>query len=593
MKNLSRWVFASIAYYFKTIADDLNLPYFVEGVDEREPDDMLQNHCEMRVTGPFTKEMSRGYYHIEININVLLTNLMEMTGENAYSIIDWCGAFQESMLDPIPVYKYGTGPQDTGQWIGCLRVKNNTQVNVFHFGQVNKTDRIRQSELDAVFEMDILENVVLQGLNKFTSASTFLPFAHAVELGAIIKESVSQNVALVSSSQGSVQFSSTWDTTKPGTSNSQQVTLPLVNSGNYDFTVYWGDGASDHITTWNSPSTTHTYNASGVYNVVIKGDIEGWQFNSGGDCQKMTNVDEWGVLQLGDVGGSHFRGCVNLTCNATDAPNLKGVTSLSRSFQGCHSFNGNINAWDVSDVVDFSWCFYGCVAFNQPLDKWNMSNAVDIRYMFRSCIEFNQDISSWDIRKVNSLAYTFFDCYKFNSPLNTWNTSNVTNITAAFYKCYKFNQPLNNWDVSKVGSFYYTFNECKEFNQNLNDWDTSSAYNMVGTFYRCDKFNQPLGNWDVSGVSNMSHVFGYCLLFDQDLGSWDIANVTDMTNMFLSGGLSTNNYDSLLVNWESQSVQPNVNFHAGSSKYSAGAPATARSNLVVSDGWTITDGGPA
>ncbi|MFX1239419.1 MAG: hypothetical protein ACFE8P_17090, partial [Promethearchaeota archaeon] len=37
-------------------------------------------------------------------------------------------------------------------------------------------------------------------------------------------------------------FSSIWDTTNPGTSNYNQVALPLEPNGNYNFTVDWGDG---------------------------------------------------------------------------------------------------------------------------------------------------------------------------------------------------------------------------------------------------------------------------------------------------------------------------------------------------------------
>jgi len=63
--------------------------------------------------------------------------------------------------------------------------------------------------------------------------------------------------------------------------------------------------------------------------------------------------------------------------------------------------------------------------------------------------------------------------------------------------------------------------------------------------------------------------------------------------MFLSTGLATANYDSLLVGWSSQNVKSNVFFHAGNSKYSAGAPAAARAVLVNTKAWTITDGGQA
>ena len=44
-------------------------------------------------------------------------------------------------------------------------------------------------------------------------------------------------------------FISTWNTslTTAGSSNSNQITLPLIPSGSYKFTVNWGDNTSSSI----------------------------------------------------------------------------------------------------------------------------------------------------------------------------------------------------------------------------------------------------------------------------------------------------------------------------------------------------------
>ena len=79
-----------------------------------------------------------------------------------------------------------------------------------------------------------------------------------------------------------------------------------------------------------------------------------------------------------------------------------------------------------------------------------------------------------------------------------------------------------------------------------------------------------------------------------DISQWDIASITGASGMLLSGPtLSVTVYDATLINWEGQVEQPNVVAHFGTSKYTAGgAAATARAALV-SNGWTITDGGTA
>jgi hypothetical protein len=154
MKDVPRWLFASIADHFRVIAAANNIPYFVEGIDERSDADMQASHAELRVTGPATKEESNGYYRLDVTINFMLTSFMDMVG-NAYELVQWGGILQEEMLAPIPIYKYGNESQDTGALLGCLRVKSaqRNKVQLYHFGQMNTTDRVRQSELDAVYEM--------------------------------------------------------------------------------------------------------------------------------------------------------------------------------------------------------------------------------------------------------------------------------------------------------------------------------------------------------------------------------------------------------------------------------------------------------
>jgi hypothetical protein len=156
-ENLARWIFASVASHFESVASGLSLPYFVEGVDERDDPTMRASHAEMRVTGPFIKEISSGYFTTEVGINVLLTQQMALSGAGAYDIVQWAGKFQDIMLDPVPVYKYGPSAGDDDSLVGCLIVKKtrNDAVRVYHFGQISREDRIRQSEVDAVYGMDL------------------------------------------------------------------------------------------------------------------------------------------------------------------------------------------------------------------------------------------------------------------------------------------------------------------------------------------------------------------------------------------------------------------------------------------------------
>jgi surface protein len=127
------------------------------------------------------------------------------------------------------------------------------------------------------------------------------------------------------------------------------------------------------------------------------------------------------------------------------------------------------------------------------------------------------------------------------------------------------------------------------FNQPLSGWVTSAITDMESTFALTDVFNQDISNWDVSNVTTMKNMFVNSLQFDQDLSSWDVSNVTDMSDMFDGTNISTSNYDSLLVGWDSlPSLQNGVTFGVNGLTYtSAGAGGTARSNIISNYSWNF------
>ena len=344
-------------------------------------------------------------------------------------------------------------------------------------------------------------------------------------------------------------FQFTVDTTKSGTSASDQFTLPLTTSTGLDCFVYWGDGSYDNITSHTAPEVTHTYPSGGVYTVKITGDLLGWRFANGGDRLKMLDVKKWGVLNISTDAG--FYGCSNLTASATDAP-LITSTSLRECFRSCTNFNGDIGNWDVSSVTSMTSLFYNADSFNQ-------------------------DISSWDTSNVNNMGRVFQSASSFNQDIGTWDTSSVTDMSAMFKSASSFNQDISSWDVSSVTRMRDMFEGASSFNQDIGTWDTSSVTNMSNMFFNADAFNQDISSWDINQVSSFSNF------------------------MVFATGLSTTNYDLLLVGWEAnlQSAYPGgsgypytININFGGSQYTlGGAAATARTSLINNFSWTITDGG--
>ena len=159
--NWARWVFASVATYLKEVAADVEIPVLIEGLDERTTELMsATDRCEVRITGPFTKEVSHDWFQIEVVVNVLFVSRYEEQ-KNQYAIIQKTGVFQEAMDGPIAVYKYGNGPDDDEHaLVGCLTPVQgrNDAIRVMHFGQVTPTDRLKQSMVDARYRMELSTN---------------------------------------------------------------------------------------------------------------------------------------------------------------------------------------------------------------------------------------------------------------------------------------------------------------------------------------------------------------------------------------------------------------------------------------------------
>lgn len=157
----ARWIFASLAYNMKTVATNEGIPALVEGNDRRTDSFMSSPlRAEIRINGPYINEQSKDYYQVWAVVNILLSCHVDDT-KNAYRLQRIAGAFQAAIDASIPLYNYGgedgdydISDPDSQIHLGCLRPRNTTQpaVKVLHFGQVDKTEPVRQSVVDAELE---------------------------------------------------------------------------------------------------------------------------------------------------------------------------------------------------------------------------------------------------------------------------------------------------------------------------------------------------------------------------------------------------------------------------------------------------------
>ncbi len=215
-------------------------------------------------------------------------------------------------------------------------------------------------------------------------------------------------------------------------------------------------------------------------------------------------------------------------------------------------------------ITDLYYAFYNAenlieVPTTLPSGVTNMSK------MFSGATSFNGDISSWNVDNVTDMAFMFYKASAFNQNIGSWNVANVANMKYMFYEAFAFNGDISSWKVNKVTDMAYMF--CK-----------ASA------------FNQDIGSWNVDKVTDMYAMFYKAFAFNQDIGSWKVDKVTNMSDMFINVTLSTINYDALLNGWSALTLQPNLTFSGGNSKYSCNGEA-ARKSIKDNYSWGITDGG--
>ncbi|WP_115816834.1 BspA family leucine-rich repeat surface protein, partial [Winogradskyella eximia] len=356
------------------------------------------------------------------------------------------------------------------------------------------------------------------------------------------------------------EFITTWETIVVN----QTITIPTATTGEiYNYNVDWGDG---NTTVGATAAVSHVYATVGTHQITITGLFPRIRYSGVNSPTAIVSIDQWGCNPWTSMSYA-FAGCSSLVINATDTPNLSNLTDTSHMFSGATSLGGGTGNWN-----------------------WDTSNLIDMQVMFGYTTNFNKDISSWDTSNVQIMNHVF-TFSGFNNTLNTWDTSSVTAMSSMFSYTPNFNQPLNNWDTSSVITMVSMFSDATSFNQDIGSWNTSSVTSLSSMFNDATVFNQDLGNWDTSSVTDLGSMFRNAVSFNQNIGSWDVENVTYAVNMFNGVPMSIANYDSLLIGWNAQNLNPNVNFSGNLLKYCAGE--SARANMMAVHTWGINDAGQA
>lgn len=367
------------------------------------------------------------------------------------------------------------------------------------------------------------------------------------------------------------QFVSTWDTelTDSTASATKTIVLPMTAGPEVD----WGDGTINNL-------NSHVYSVGGQYDITIDDTNSDFRFNNLGDKTKIIDVSQCNGLNI--TNNSVFRGCGNLEWSATDAPDITS-TNLDSLFLHCVVMDGDLRAWDVSNVTRMVNMFFNCTDFQgSGLEYWDVGNCANFAQMFYAVHNLAAPIGVWDMSSATNIAGMFRASNGFNEELDDWDVSSVQTMNHVFAGTSSFDRYIGGWDVGSVQTTHAMFSSIN-YNEDITGWAFgSSIRDLSWMFAGNGTFDQDISGWNVAAATSFNYMFGNASSFNQDLTGLDFGSATNLTTMLDNCGMNTANYDAFLVNMNSQAATINSGLTLGAQGRTytiGGAGETARTTL--------------
>ena len=353
----------------------------------------------------------------------------------------------------------------------------------------------------------------------------------------------------------------------------------------------FNNGGSDSIKNWYAPKCTsfeamfratnattsaHRFNqplpiivdTSGVSSCSLAAMFQN-------DTSFNQNVGGWNVINVTNMGTMFFNASMfnNDASNSIQSWKAPKCVNFANMFAGTTRFNQPLpHLVDTSGVtnVTMNSMFQNDMSFNQNVGAWNVSNVVTMANMFQSATQFNNGgsntIQTWYAPKCREFNSMFQSASRFNQPLSILvDTSGVTNVTmnSMFLNDTSFNQNVGAWNVSNVVTMANMFDNAFMFNNggsdSIKNWYAPKCTSFEAMFRATSpvatlahRFNQPLSILvDTSGVSSCSlaAMFQNDTSFNQNIGGWNVINVVTMANMFQSATQFNNGGSNTIQTW--------------------------------------------
>jgi len=169
--------------------------------------------------------------------------------------------------------------------------------------------------------------------------------------------------------------------------------------------------------------------------------------------------------------------------------------------------------------------------------------------------------------------------------------SAVTDMSGMFKSASLANPDTSNWDTSAVTTMSEMFILAGNANPDVSGWNTALVTDMSSMFQSAGSADPDVSGWNTAALTNTDSMFKLATAATPDISDWDVTHLLSAVDMFFLVTLPDTLYDSILIKWSMQSLQPAVIFSAGNSTYCSAFAATSRENIELNYAWTISDGG--
>ncbi len=148
--NWPKWIVASI---YKHVTDTISgYPVHIEGQKIHSLADT--DYMYLRVNGPKFRELSAGFWRIDLALNMLVQHLLD--DELVYKAEEMCGEVTVAFDQAIPILKLGDKAGDDSTQIGCLKTTSDG-IPIVPFGQVKPGVEITQSTVECHYTAELRE----------------------------------------------------------------------------------------------------------------------------------------------------------------------------------------------------------------------------------------------------------------------------------------------------------------------------------------------------------------------------------------------------------------------------------------------------